>query len=99
MNELLTFLEKFWAIVVPISVGVASAYEWNRRRKAAAKTAEKESILMLYTELETLKQRTINQVSREVELITTIAEKDKIILTLKEKCPECYKQIIENQNL
>lgn len=98
MNELLTFLEKFWAIVVPIAVGVASAYEWNRRRKATDKNREKESIQMLYTELEELKQKQINQVSREVDLVTAIAKKDKIIVMMKELCPDCHRQVIENLN-
>ena len=98
MNELLIFLEKFWALIVPICIGIGSAYEWNRRRKAGIKKAEKQSTEMLYVELEDLKQKVINQVSREVDLATKLSEKETIIMLLAQHCPDCYKRVIDKIN-
>lgn len=88
MNEILTFIKDFWEVLLLISGGIGSFLKW--------KSSQRKSTEMLYDELEKLKQKVILQVSKEIEQATELAEKQRILLSLQQHCPECYREALKN---
>lgn len=82
-------LEKFWALFVAIATGIGTYINWRRKRRR--------STLVLYDKLEELKLKIITQVSREIELVEEVAEKNKIISEFKSRCPDCYNQFVNDR--
>ena len=88
-KELFEVFSEFWALFLAVASGVGGYFTWRSKRQ--------KSTLMLYNELEKLKQKVILQVAREVEQANILAEKEAIINQLRLKCPECYNKFIAKQ--
>lgn len=87
MSEFLELIRQFWHVLVMIGGGIGAYFRWKATRQ--------KSTVMLYDELEKLKQKVIIQVSREVDQASELAEKNRIIEEFKTHCPDCYSSFIE----
>lgn len=85
-TNILKLIEEFWTLIVAIAGGIGGYITWSKKQK--------QSTMMLYDELEKLKQKVVIQVSREVQQANLIAEKEEILNKLRLNCPECYEKII-----
>lgn len=90
-------MEKLDAISVVIGLlgGGFGLYERYRTNRREEKKEEQSSLDLLYTQLEDLRKKIILQVQNDVAMASKVAERDIIIDSFRQHCPECYASFIE----
>lgn len=92
MVEFLNLLGSYWELLAGVATAIGGYIAWKKKKQ--------ESDIELLEKLEELKVKFITKIHREIELTEELAEevakKNKVIRDIKERCPDCYEQYIND---